>query len=92
MSIEINEFGDRRVLAQGERVTFEQLELIISHFGRHATSVVGVSVDYDVHTAHLDISGIPTANSSDEQARKALQEAISAAQYLRPSDNMDMSA
>jgi hypothetical protein len=84
--------SEGRVSARGEHVTFSQLELIISYFGRHANSVVGVSVDYNVQTEELDISGTPTDDESVERARIALQDAIAAAQYIRPADNMDMSA
>lgn len=86
------EFDDKRVSVHGEHVTFEQLELIIKHFGRHATSVVGVSVDYDVHSERLDLSGVPTPDASAERARIALQDAIAAAQYIRPSHGVDISA
>jgi|GEM_PF-5624501 hypothetical protein len=92
MANDTRDFGERRVSVQSEHVTFPQLELIIKHFGRHASGVVGVSVDYDAHTEHLDISGIPLPDSSDERARSALEDAIAAARYIHPSDDMDISA
>jgi hypothetical protein len=87
-----SELSDQRVSAHGEHVTYAQLELIISYFGRHAISVMGVSVDYDTVTETLDLSGIPTPDATAERAEVALRDAIAAAQYLRPSTDMDISA
>ncbi len=92
MVIDTLGFDDGRVSVHGEHVTLEQLDLIIRHFGRHATSVVGVNVDYDLHSEQLELSGIPTADASDERARSALSDAIAAAQYIRPSNGVDISA
>jgi hypothetical protein len=83
---------NRQVGTEAENVTLPQIERIISFFGNHTMDVMDVSVDYDPETGHLKLSDIPSDPLLADVAREALERAISSAQTIHPSDNLDMSA
>lgn len=82
----------RKVETVGDDVTLPQLDLIIRHFGRHASIVIDVQVEYDYASGELRLSGEPSRNVTTQFAKESLEAAIKTAQAIHPSDNLDMSA
>ncbi|MES2875877.1 MAG: hypothetical protein V4678_00230 [Patescibacteria group bacterium] len=84
--------SERKVEIVTEEVTFPQLDLIIRHFDRHASTVIDVEVDYNPDSGELRIIGEPSRNVSTQFAKQSLEAAIKAARMIHPPDNLDMSA
>lgn len=91
--MEANSKDDGMVVeVTSDDVTLPQLDLIIRHFGRHASTVIDVHAEYDLSNGELRLSGEPSRNISRQFAKESLEAAIKAARAIHPSDNLDMSA
>jgi hypothetical protein len=75
-----------------ERLTLPQIQRIERHFARRATDAVDVQVDYDEENDRMVVSGLPAPGVSPHRAEIALRDAIIAAEFIHPANDLDMSA
>lgn len=75
-----------------ERLTLPQLLRIEQHFARRATVAVDVQVEYDEKNDRMLVTGLPAPGVSPQRAEIAIQDAIAAAEYMHPANDLDMSA
>jgi hypothetical protein len=80
-----------QVHAEASPVSLSAAELVLSHFGRHPNKVVAIEVDYDLVEQSLRLAGTPSKDTSPEVARRALEDALAAATFIHPADNLDSS-
>ena len=78
-------------VVRGE-VSSAQLDLVISHFGRRASMLSGISAYHDLDTGELRFEGTPARGVSQQAAEESLAAAIDAARIIHPADTLDMSA
>lgn len=79
------------VQAEASPVSFSATELVLSHFERHPSKVVAVEANYDMVEQSLRLTGTPSKDTSPEVARRALEDALAAATFIHPADNLDIS-